>query len=200
MRRSEVTRVAAEEFRGLPLAVHSFLHDVPLRDVSAVDLPGGGEGRAIGDVQSMIAPEQLTGVNPVVSALFRLRLLLGSALGWDADATRVGGESYVHRLPEELRARSVVVPGTPEGLFVTVYRLEREALAEVRNATVHAFLCSVLQPHGNGYRLYWAVYVKPVSWLTPVYMAAIEPFRRFLVYPAILGRIRRAWIATYSSR
>jgi len=96
-------------------------------------------------------------------------------------------------------ARSKIVPGTPEGMFITVYQLDREALAEVRNATVHAFLCSVLQPRGDGYRLYWAVYVKPVSWLTPVYMAVIEPFRRFVVYPAILGQIRRAWIAAYKS-
>jgi hypothetical protein len=47
--------------------------------------------------------------------------------------------------------------------------------------------------------LYWAVYVKPVSWLTPVYMAVIEPFRRFVVYPAILRQIRRAWVAAYKS-
>jgi hypothetical protein len=26
-------------------------------------------------------------------------------------------------------------------------------------------------------------------------MAAIEPFRRFVVYPAILGRIRCEWVA-----
>jgi hypothetical protein len=28
-------------------------------------------------------------------------------------------------------------------------------------------------------------------------MALIEPFRRFIVYPAMLGRIRRAWTARY---
>jgi hypothetical protein len=39
--------------------------------------------------------------------------------------------------------------------------------------------------------------VKPSSWLTPVYMALIEPFRRFIVYPAMLGRVRRAWTARY---
>jgi hypothetical protein len=49
----------------------------------------------------------------------------------------------------------------------------------------------------GGYRLYWAVYVKPASWLTPVYMALIEPFRRLIVYPAMLARVRRAWIARY---
>jgi hypothetical protein len=45
--------------------------------------------------------------------------------------------------------------------------------------------------------MYWAVYVLPVSWFTRPYLIAIEPFRRFIVYPAMLRRIRRAWIARY---
>jgi hypothetical protein len=48
-----------------------------------------------------------------------------------------------------------------------------------------------------GYRLYWAVYVLPVSWITRPYLLLIEPFRRFLLYPAMARRIRRAWIAAY---
>jgi hypothetical protein len=31
-------------------------------------------------------------------------------------------------------------------------------------------------------------------------MALIEPFRRFVVYPAILRRLRAAWVVAYSSR
>ena len=46
---------------------------------------------------------------------------------------------------------------------------------------------------------YWAVYVRPVSWLTRPYLIAIEPFRRFIVYPALLRRIRRAWLAAYGA-
>jgi hypothetical protein len=54
-----------------------------------------------------------------------------------------------------------------------------------------------IQPTASGYRFYWAIYVKNVSWLTPVYMALIEPFRRFVVYPAILRRLRAAWVEAY---
>jgi hypothetical protein len=50
----------------------------------------------------------------------------------------------------------------------------------------------------SGYRLYWGVYVIPVSWLTRPYLLAIEPFRRIL-YPAMLRRIRRAWLAAYGA-
>ena len=40
-------RVAPEVYRRLPLEVHALLADVPLQDVSAVDLPGGGPGRTV---------------------------------------------------------------------------------------------------------------------------------------------------------
>jgi hypothetical protein len=49
----------------------------------------------------------------------------------------------------------------------------------------------------NGYRLYWGVYVRRVSWLTRPYLVAIEPFRCIL-YPAMLRRIRRAWLIAYA--
>ena len=34
-------RVPLAEFRALPLEAHALLEDVPFRDVSAIDLPGG---------------------------------------------------------------------------------------------------------------------------------------------------------------
>jgi hypothetical protein len=80
-----------------------------------------------------------------------------------------------------------------------VYELEREALLEVRNATVHAFLALALEPIPEGYRLYWAVYVEPTSWLTPIYMALIEPFRRFIVYPALCRGAQRTWSRRYGT-
>jgi hypothetical protein len=43
-------RVPRVQFRGLDLEVHAILSDVPLHDVSLVDLPGGGAGRTISDV------------------------------------------------------------------------------------------------------------------------------------------------------
>jgi hypothetical protein len=54
-----------------------------------------------------------------------------------------------------------------------------------------------LWPRAGGYRFYFAVYVANVSRLTPLYMAMIEPFRRLFVYPALLGNLRRAWLAAY---
>jgi hypothetical protein len=132
-----------------------------------------------------------------VRALFAVRRALGQLFGWDSEAHARGRSSFLHRLSDDLKARSIVPPGTADGPFTLLYVLERESLAEARNATVHAFLCSVLEKTGAGYRLYWGVYVMPVSRLTPLYMAAIEPFRRFVVYPSVFRGIRRAWIARY---
>jgi hypothetical protein len=190
-------RVPREQFRALDLEAHAVLSDVPLRDVTAIDLPGGGSMRTITDVRTLLTREKLASPNGLVRGLFALRRLLGRVLGWDSEERVDPQSSYVHRLSDNLKARSAVPPGTAEGRFKLLYVLERESVAEARNATVHAFICSALEQTSSGYRLYWGVYVKPVSWLTPLYMGMIEPFRRFVVYPSIFRRIRRAWVDRY---
>ena len=189
-------RVSADEFRRLPLEVHALLTAVPLRDVSAVDLPGGGPGRTVADVRALLESGRGRASAPV-KLLFWIRHALGRLLGWDRAAHARPELSYRNRLPQDLVARSRMPPGTPDGPFQILYLLEREGLEEIRNATVHAFLAVALTDTAAGYRLYWAVYVAPTSWLTPLYMAVIEPFRRFIVYPSLLRRVRSSWIARY---
>src|SRR5262245_3154450 len=193
-------RVPAREFRALPLQVHDFLASVPLADVSAVDLPGGGPGRTLAEVRALVRPDALVRANSTTRFLFALRFGVGRVFGWDRRSVELPPESFVHRLTAAQRAESLIAPGTPDGPFRVVYARPDEVLTELRNATVHGFLCSVLVQASAGYRLYWAVYVKPVSRWTRPYMMAIEPFRRFIVYPSILGGIRRAWIARYGAR
>jgi hypothetical protein len=190
-------RVDRAEFRELPLEAHALLADVPLRDVSATDLPGGGAGRTIGDVRALTPTPGSAASSPVTRALFGLRLWLGRLFRWDRPEHDRAKDSYLARVSEALRSRSVPTPGTMEGGFRLLYQLEAESLAEIRNATVHAFLCVSLRARPGGYRLYWGVYVKPTSRLTPLYLAIIEPFRRFLVYPALFRQLRRAWKARY---
>ena len=189
-------RVSAEEFRALPLEAHPILADVPLRDVSAIDLPGGGDGRTIADVRALLADPGSGG--GLTAALFALRMWIGRQLGWDETRHDRPETSYVARVPASLRARSAIAPGTPDGSFRTLYVLPGESLSEIRNATVHAFLCAALVPRATGYRLYWAIYVKAVSRWTPFYMALIEPFRRFIVYPALFARVAARWRARYT--
>ncbi|MGZ7038015.1 MAG: DUF2867 domain-containing protein [Thermoanaerobaculia bacterium] len=175
----------------MPLRAHELLRDVPLYDVSIVDLPGGGEGRTIADINAL---DKVAAPSRVSSTLYGARRLIGRLFGWDREMKLE--DSYLSRLTERDLRESMIAPGTRNGAFVILYELAGENVAETRNATVHGFICTALQRTSTGYRFYLAVYVLPVSWLTRPYLIAIEPFRKIL-YPAMLDRIRRAWIATY---
>ena len=187
-------RIPPDEYLALDLRAHEMMRGVPLHDVSIVDLPGGGTGRTVGEVRALLAAAK---PSAAVSALMALRCAIGRMLRWDTpEASAI--DSLVSSVSERDRRASEVPPGTQAGMFRVLYQFPHEALAEVRNATVHAFLSTALAPTSSGYRFYWAVYVQPTSWITPWYLATIEPFRRFLVYPAMLRRIRSAWVATYN--
>jgi hypothetical protein len=88
-----------------------------------------------------------------------------------------------------------VPAGTSDGLFQVVYRFENELLLELQNRTAHAAALSALAETADGYRYYFAVYVAKASWITPLYMALIDPFRKWIVYPALLKSIRTSWLA-----
>jgi hypothetical protein len=189
-------RVSPAEYLGLKLRAHELLRGIPLYDVSVVDLPGGGAGRSVADIRALdsaVAPSR------TVNALVGLRRFLGRAFGWDRVQMR-SEDSLLSRLSERDRRDSQIVPGTPDGAFRVLYQFPGERLSEIRNATVQGYVCLALARIASGYRLYFAVYVLPVSWLTRPYLIAIEPFRRFIVYPAMLRRIRRAWIAVYGTK
>lgn len=186
-------RISPEEYSSLRLRAHEFLRGVGLYDVTAVDLPGGGSGRTLADLQAI---EQAAAPSRIAKALYALRRFFGRVFGWDKEPMALE-RSLLSRLSEEDRRESEVAPGTADGSFIVLYQFANEALRETINATVHGFIAYVLAPRTGGYRLYWAVYVLPVSWLTRPYLIAIEPFRRVL-YPAMFRRIRRAWISRYS--
>jgi hypothetical protein len=186
-------RASATEFLALELRVHDLLRHVSLYDVSVIELPGGGAGRSIADVRAL---DSAAAPSRIERALYGLRHLLGRMFGWDD--MRIDTEySLAGLLSERDRNDSEVPTGTPDGPFLVLYRFPKEQLNEIRNATVQGYVCTALIPTATSYRLFFAVYVIPVSWLTRPYLLAIEPFRRFLLYPAMLRRIRRAWIEKY---
>ena len=189
-------RIAPAEFRACPLRVHALLHDVPLEDVWAIRLAGGGAGRTIQDVRAVF----IAGVEaapPIVKLLFSLRGRIGALLGWDRQRPAWNAESSVHRLSAADRARSTAAPGTPDGRLSLLYRFENEQLSERRNATVHAFSSLSIREVPGGYLAYLAIYVQPVHRFTWLYMRAIAPFRRLVVYPAIIRKVVSAWAERY---
>jgi Protein of unknown function (DUF2867) len=58
---------------------------------------------------------------------------------------------------------------------------------------------SALVEGGTAYRFYFGVYVRPVGRLTPIYMALIDPFRAWIVYPSLLRSIQKTWGRLFST-
>ena len=143
-------RVKPADFQRLNLRCHALLSDVPLHDVWAIPLNGGGPGRSIQDARAILFGDRRP-PNVAVRGLFALRSTLGRAFGWDDERHDPPGMSYVHRLAEADRSQSQVPPGTRESPFRVLYVLGEEALSELRNATVHAFLALALTPSPGGY-------------------------------------------------
>ncbi len=186
-------RVDTEEYARLDLRVHSFLAGVPLHDAWAVDLRGGGPGRTMADLHALISIERLTSANRAVTFLFWLRTQLGRAFGLDRMPRGTPASSFIHRLTKADREASLVEPGTSDGPFRVLYMRPGELVSEIQNSTVHAFSVFALAEHAEVYRLHWAIYVRPVGSLGRWYMRLIDPFRRLIIYPAVLRYIRAAW-------
>ncbi len=178
------SRVNPAEFRALQLRAHEFLADVPLHDVWRFRLRGGGPGVTVRDVIDLFVQMDTSGISRSARLLFALRTGLGRVFGWDRDDPTACRRSYVQRLSAEDRTRSLDEPGSQRGFWKSVYTFDREALGEVINGTVHAFLLFALESAEGGHTLYWGIYVKPANRFTPFYVALIDPFRRHLIYPA----------------
>jgi hypothetical protein len=187
-----------EAYRQTPLRVHSFLAGVPLRTLERVELPGGREGMTIEEISDVVGfgGEVEMEVGPVTQALFQLRTLVGRILRWDETKELVKSVSFISRLKEEDLAHSLIVPGKPAGISRILYQFENETLGEIINRTVHCFRLMAAERTANGYALWFAVYVKKLNWVTPIYMALISPLLKCIIYPAMFRGVRRLWEKT----
>jgi hypothetical protein len=191
-------QISEREFEALPLRVHAFLADVPLHDVWAVDLPRPRTGITLDEFRRRVSSARLFTPSPAVRALVVVRLFLGRLFGWDRTRSEDTSPTFADRLTPADRALSLAPVGTREGSggLRVVYRFENEQLDEVFNRTVHAAALSALVETANSYRFYFAVYVRKVGRLTPLYMALIDPFRKLIVYPSLLRSVRANWSRT----
>ena len=138
-----------------------------------------------------------------VRALFRLRGQLGRWFrwndgGWDGGTVKLPIPGCTEttlrvRVPKDLK-NTTPNPGDRAEKFLPLYRTENEWAAELSNKTVHAIQHLVWIDEGGGhYRGQLGVYVKPRGWFGSFYLALIGPFRRTIVYPAAIARIKNLW-------
>lgn len=184
------------EYQSIPLRVHSLLHEVPLHSVDYVNLPGGRPGMSILEIHQAIGFEQLEEYKygRFANFLFWLRGQIGRLFAWDNATQLVEKNSYVASLKESDKTTSLVVPGTQKGINRVLFCFQNEMVFEIINKTVHCFWVLASRPlDGEGYGLYIAVYVKRLNWRTPIYMAAISPLLKWIVYPSMLKSILESW-------
>jgi Protein of unknown function (DUF2867) len=201
-------RLPNAEHTSRPWRIHELTPDFRLEDVWALPTPGGRDdlGRlvqqfATDDPRELDAQGRYVGdgshglVSRVSRAIFSLRWKLGDLLGWDEPGSGVGRRvaTLRARLPVDLRD----APRGPDPDSVpmtSLYLTDDEWATELANRTVHSVMHIGWVPDGSGgYRGQMAVLVKPNGLFGKAYMAAIRPFRRLLVDPALIRMIGRDW-------
>jgi len=188
-----------------PWRIHDLVADFTLEDVWALPTQGGPEDfQELLDLAGSFDPSQaeslptrfLWGLRDRLGVWFGLGEISTAADEREIDNLPIPGASETSlrdRLPPELRgtASDVNFGSLP---FVPLYRLDREAAAEISNKTVHAVghLAWVERDDGR-YEGRMAVYVKPRGVFGRAYMALIKPFRYWIVYPALMKEMETAW-------
>ena len=201
-------RLPNEVHESGPWRIREIVPDFILEDVWALPVSGdAGDMTALLDLMSSVSPADLE--SWPARALWRFRDLLGKwfDLGrisapadgsGDADALPIPGTtetSLAGRLPDDLRgtAADLDFDSLP---FVPLFLTDTEFAAELSNRTVHGVMHLAWVDQGDRcYQGQMAVYVKPRGRLGKQYMAFIAPFRHWVVYPALLRQIERAWQA-----
>jgi hypothetical protein len=190
-------RVSNASHESIAWRIGEIAPDFTLEDVWALPVYGRAEDfEALLETVASFDPASASSLP--VRALFQFRWQLGRWFGWDGaeDAQPIPGSSdtsLTQRLPEDLRntvsdLRFAHLP------FAPLYRTDVEFAAEVSNVTVHGLVHLAWVHRGNGrYQGQMAVYVKPRGSLGKGYLALIKPFRLWVVYPALLRQIERAW-------
>lgn len=191
-----------EKFNRLPLKAHVFLVGIPIHSLDCIELSGGREQMTIADIYRATGLSDIGEVElgAVTKALFDLRGLVGKIMRWDDVPELLQKISYLPRLSEEERAKSLIPPGETRGIARVLYCFENEMLLEIINKTVHCFWLLAAEKTPDSYRLFNAVYVKNLNWRTPIYMTLVSPMLRRVIYPAIDKSMRQNWEREFPQR
>jgi hypothetical protein len=203
-------RLSNLEHESRPWRIREIAPDFRLEDVWGLPVHGGpGDFPAMLELALSLDPSNAESI--ATRVLWRVRDELGRLFGLgrisvpiEAGRDDTGGKlpipgtsetSLSERLPDDLRntATDVDLRRLP---FAPLYRTDVEFAAEVSNQTMHGVMHLAWVDQGEGrYQGQMAVYVKPRGRLGEAYMALIKPFRHWIVYPALMQQVERAWNA-----
>jgi hypothetical protein len=189
-------RLPSNAHSARPWRIHEIAPEFRVEDVWALATPGdAGDFRRL--VDSFAAGDPSRGASGAARVLWAVRSTVGRVFGWDKPDAGVGSRvpTLRDRLPDDLRD-APHGPAFDSLPFESLYLLDDEWAAEIANRTMHGVLHLGWVPDGHGrYHGQMAVLVKPNGLLGNAYMAAIKPFRHWIVYPPAIRRIERSWSA-----
>lgn len=191
-------RMRNEDYSRRAIRIRDIAPDFRLEDAWLLPVHGGPDdlGTLVGVMATL---DPANGDSLASHFLFDVRHRIGDRLGWDTERSLPIPEdteiSLRARLPNDLRD-TVADLNFSTSPFTPLYRTATEFAAELSNRTVHAVMHLVWMEREDGhYQGGLGVYVKPRGGLGAGYMTAIAPFRRSIVYPALLRQISQAWNA-----
>jgi hypothetical protein len=180
-----------------PWRIREIAPDFTLEDVWALPVQGDAE-----DFQKLlkfvVSSDPANTKSVAARVLWRVRWFLGGLFGWDDAAVSLpipgtNQTSLADRLPDDLCNTAADLPFRSLS-FAPLYRTDVEFAAELSNRTVHGVMHLAWVDQGDGrYQGQMAVYVKPRGPLGKGYMMLIAPFRHYVVYPALMRQMERAW-------
>ncbi|HEU4944948.1 MAG TPA: DUF2867 domain-containing protein [Solirubrobacterales bacterium] len=200
-------KLPSAEHECRPWRIHDLVPDFTLEDFWGLPTRGGPEDfQGLLDLAGSVDPSDIE--SRPTRFLWNFRDRLGKWFDLGEISAPVDGQnagklpipgaterSLRDRLPPDLRdtASEMSFGSLP---FAPLYRLDREAAAELSNKTVHGVAHLSWVEVGEGrYEGRMAVYVKPRGAFGRAYMALIKPFRYWVVYPALMRQMERMWDA-----
>ncbi len=139
----------------------------------------------------------------VVSFLFTLRYWISNVIPLDKNVntlpipgcTETTVKSRLTREElEQSKTGKAIQLNTTDLEFRPVYLFQDESLHEISNDTVHGLIhFGWIKKNDNFYTASLAIYVIPRGMIGKVYLKLIEPFRRYIVYPAMMKSIKAIW-------
>jgi len=194
-------RIATVDHHDPAWHIHEVAADFQLID--AWRLPVAGAYEEFGDLTELFVSLDLAqdDGSRLSDFLFAARTKLGEVLGWDEEVLSqpIPGCQEISlrdRLSGELRTSAEAIDDSSSE-FSIVYHTETESVLELSNSTVHAAVhfawVRTDETEAARYVAQMGIYVKTRGTLGRLYMPAIAPFRHYIVYPALMRRLERAW-------
>ena len=172
------------------------LQPARLMDTHTVPLMGGPDDPQIEHLIDLMKHHGEKGLWWPARLLFVLRDGLGKLFGWDSEERQssIHPQSFYWKMTDEERSRCKLSPGGKEGPALILWNDDYSLCLEVLNETCQAFAVGFVRDR----KAHLSVFVIETKWWSKYYLALIEPFRKYIVYPAGVRWLEQLWAKNWN--